>query len=774
MRAVVALGAVVAGFSVVQGAAPVAAATGLPPGFSDLPVAGVGSPTSLTPLADGRVLVTSQNGTVGAIPVPPTGAVTPISVPGLSVCSNSERGLLGAAVDPANTASVFLYYTANLGAGTCRNRVARYTLSGNSLVNPVVVYDNIPSQGGNHNGGDLHFGKDGFLYIGVGDSGCDPRGDSGCQNANNAARDLSLPNGKILRVTSAGDAAPGNPFVGAAGAVPCKAAPAAPGQICTEIYASGLRNPFRLGFDPNASSTRFFINDVGGGAWEEIDDGAVGADYGWNLREGPCVIASTTNCGPPPAPLVNPIHAYSHAATGCESITGGAFVPNGAWPGYDGAYLFGDYVCGKIFTLSSVCGSWSATTLASSLGGVTDLQFVGNELWYGSYNGTVRRIVPPPPPTPGTASRFVPVTPARKLDTRNAIGGPAAIVPAGGMRTVSLGPEVPAGAVAAAVNVTITGALGPGFVTAWPSGTPQPATSTLNVTRVGQTVPNTALLAVSPSQSINVFTQAGGHLIVDVYGYFVGSGAAAAGRFQSLAPERILDTRIGIGAPVGRVNGQLDLQVRGRGGVPSNGASAVAMVLTGNDALGAGFATAWPTGLPLPNASTLNLAGPNETRANLVVVPIGAGGKVSLQTSVGMHLIADVAGWFTDATQPSSGAGLFVPVTPTRLLDSRQPGQVFTVLPRGATCTVGFDWALPANTGAVAANLTAVNSPGFAFLTAFPGGTALPNSSNLNTNRPGDVVAAEAVTRLGAGDRVGYQASAPFNLIIDVTGWFTA
>ena len=603
MRAVVALGAVVAGFSVVQGAPPAAAATGLPPGFADLAVASVSAPTSLTPLADGRVLVTSQTGQVGAIPVPPTGAVTPIAVPGLAVCSNSERGLLGAAVDPANTSSVFLYYTADLGGGVCRNRVTRYTLSGASLVNPAIVFDNIASQAGNHNGGDIHFGKDGFLYIGVGDSGCDPRGDSGCQDANNAARDLSLPNGKILRVTSNGDAAPGNPFLAAAGAVSCKAGPAAPGQICREIFAFGVRNPFRLGFDPNAASTRFFINDVGGGAWEEIDEATIAGDYGWNLREGPCSIGSTTNCGPPPAPIINPIHAYSHAATGCESITGGAFVPNGAWPGYDGTYMFADYICQKIFTLSNVCGSWSATTFASNLGGVTDLQFVGNELWYGSYNGSVHRIIPPPPPGAGTASRFVPITPVRKLDTRIGIGGPAAIVPAGGTRTVALGPEVPAGAVAAAVNVTITGALGAGYVTAWPAGRPQPGTSTLNVIHAGQTVPNAALIAVSPSQAINLFSSAGGHLIVDVSGYYVASGAATAGRFQSLAPHRILDTRVGIGAPTGRVNGLLNLQVAGQGGVPASGASAVAMVLTGTDAVGGGFATAWPAGQALPNVS---------------------------------------------------------------------------------------------------------------------------------------------------------------------------
>ena len=234
--------------------------------------------------------------------------------------------------------------------------------------------------------------------------------------------------------------------------------------------------------------------------------------------------------------MINPIFAYSHVATGCSTLTGGAFVPDGVWPGYDGAYMYADFSCGKIYTLSDDCGSWMSTTFAAGLGGVTDLEFVGNELWYGSYDGVVHRIVPPPSPVGGTASRYVPIAPTRKLDTRNAIGGPTAVVPAGGTRTVSLAPEVPAGAVAAVVNVTITGALAPGFVTAWPADKPRPGTSTLNVVQAGQTVPNTALLALSPSQTINVFTQSGGHLIVDVYGYYVPSGATAAGRFTSLPP----------------------------------------------------------------------------------------------------------------------------------------------------------------------------------------------------------------------------------------------
>ena len=333
---------------------------------------------------------------------------------------------LGAAQDPASPSTVFLYYTVG---GSCVNRVARYTLSGNTLSSPTIILDNIPSQAGNHNGGDLHIGKDGFLYVAVGDSGCDPRGDSGCSGSNNAAQDLSLLSGKVLRVTTNGDPAPGNPFAGAANGVACKTGSAAPSQICREIFAYGVRNPFRLAPDPNAAGARFFMNDVGQGEWEEIDDLVAGANYTWPCKEGPAP-KSAPGC-PASGPLKDPFYAYPHT-TGCRTVTGGAFVPNGAWPGYDGAYLYADFICGRIFTLSASCGGqWAASVLADNAGPVVELQFVGNQLWYTSYNGQVRRILPPPRPAGGSASRLVSIPPARKLDTRLGIGGPAGLVPAG-------------------------------------------------------------------------------------------------------------------------------------------------------------------------------------------------------------------------------------------------------------------------------------------------------------------------------------------------------
>ena len=171
---------------------------------------------------------------------------------------------------------------------------------------------------------------------------------------------------------------------------------------CQETFAWGLRNPFRIAFDPNAADTRFHISDVGQGTWEEIDLGAAGADYGWNLREGRCATGSTTNCGAPPAGMTNPVFDYGRS-DGCGSITGGAFVPAGSWPAsYTGTYLFGDFVCGRIFQLvPNGAGGFNRLTFADGLGTASAVHLAfgphttGTVLYYTTYagGGAVRRIV---------------------------------------------------------------------------------------------------------------------------------------------------------------------------------------------------------------------------------------------------------------------------------------------------------------------------------------------------------------------------------------------
>ncbi len=393
----------------VLAAAPLAAA--VPAGFTDSLVTTLGAPTALAFTPDGRLLITTQSGVLriyqgGALLGTPA-----LTFPASSICTNSERGLLGVAVDPefVPTGYIYLFYTFEKPGGACVNRVSRFVLPAGNVINPateLVLVDNMPSPAGNHNAGDLHFGRDGYLYISIGDGGCDYADDSGCAGANDAARDEHVLTGKILRITRDGNIPLDNPFQGP-GTARCSAtAQTTPGNQCWETFGWGLRNPFRFAFDPNAAGTRFFINDVGQGLWEEIDEGTAGADYGWNLCEGAHNNNSTGPCTNAPPGHVGPVYDYRHGVTipgttsptNCNSITGGAFALNGVWPGYDGSYLFGDFVCGEIFKLT-FSGSWSASDFGQSLGGVTTMIFGplgsgGRALYYATFNGggQVRRI----------------------------------------------------------------------------------------------------------------------------------------------------------------------------------------------------------------------------------------------------------------------------------------------------------------------------------------------------------------------------------------------
>jgi glucose/arabinose dehydrogenase/PKD repeat protein len=349
-----------------------------PPDFTDTRVMSVESPTALAFTPDGRLLVTSEP---GRLRVYKNGAL--LANPALDisgkVCTNGARGLLGIAVDPdfATNNYIYLFYTFKKH-GVCPqntanvpvNRVERYVLSNSNIATPdKILVDNIPNMHHN-NAGDLRFGKDGYLYITVGDGACDYAGDSGCSGQNDASRDPHILLGKVLRITRDGGIPNSNPYTGPDSARCNLTGRTDVGKKCQETFASGLRNPFRFAFDPNASGTRFFVNDVGEGRWEEVSEGSAGADFAWNLCEGNHdngARPGSVNCSA--APYTPPIHDYSHD-TGCSSITAAAFVPNGVWPAaYDNSYLFGDYTCGKIFKLTpNGVGGYTRTEFVTGLG----------------------------------------------------------------------------------------------------------------------------------------------------------------------------------------------------------------------------------------------------------------------------------------------------------------------------------------------------------------------------------------------------------------------
>jgi len=317
-----------------------ATAATLPAGFAETQIAGgLASPTAMEIAPDGRIFVCLQGGQLRVIK---NGSLLATPFVSLMVDSNGERGLLGIAFDPnfATNHFVYVYYT--VPGDPAHNRVSRFTANGDvALAGSEFVLadlDNL-SGAGNHNGGAIHFGPDGKLYVGVG------------ENAN-AANSQTLNNrlGKVLRINSDGSIPGDNPFFNTASGAN------------RSIWAMGLRNPFTFAFQPGTG--RMFINDVGETKWEEINDGIAGSNYGWSLCEGAC--------SPPNANFRDPLFQYAHGSTsieGCAIVGAGFYNPATVqFPtSYVGKYFFGDLCNGwiRLFDPSNKTASGFATGISS-------------------------------------------------------------------------------------------------------------------------------------------------------------------------------------------------------------------------------------------------------------------------------------------------------------------------------------------------------------------------------------------------------------------------
>ncbi len=607
-------------------ALPLAAA--VPPGFTDALVASVGVPTALAFTPDGRLLITTQG---GDLRVYKNGAL--LATPALdlaAVCTNSERGLLGVAVDPAfaTTRHVFLFYTFAKPGGGCVNRVSRFTLSDSDVIDPateLVLVDNMPSPAGNHNAGDVHFGRDGHLYISIGDGGCDHAGDSGCQGANDAARDQHVLTGKILRITRDGNIPLDNPFQGPGTARCNVTGQTTEGDKCRETFGWGLRNPFRFAMDPNAAGTRLFINDVGLGLWEEIDEGTAGADYGWNLCEGKHNNSSDAPCSNAPPGHVPPVFEYRHgqmipgttSPTNCNSITGGAFVPNGAWPGFDGSYLFGDFVCDEIFKLTFSGGSWSASDFGQDLGeGVTVLIFGphgngGRALYYATFanGGEVRKVSyqeagnnpPVAAASAGTTSGPVPLT-----VTFDAAG--------------SSDPNP---------GDTLT------YFWDFGDGTPETSTTSLMI----------AHTYVNPGTYTATLRARDNHFAFSAPDTVTVLAHGGPLDFHTAAPCRLVDTRLS--GPALEAGSTRSFPGTGACGIPAT-ARTLAANVTAINASSAGHLQILPGGTSAASTSVLNFKA-GQTRANNALILLGTDGDFLVVAGLpagSVDLIVDVVGWF--------------------------------------------------------------------------------------------------------------------------------
>jgi len=339
-------------FAVLSLLSPASAAT-LPTNFTEAAfAAGLSNPTAMAFAPDGRLFVCQQTGQLRVVK---NGSLLATPFVTLTVDSNGERGLLGIAFDPnfASNQFLYVYYTAT--APAIHNRVSRFTASaanpdvaqaGSEL--PILDLNNL-SGATNHNGGAIHFGADGKLYIAVG------------ENAN-SANSQSVANllGKILRINSDGTIPADNPttFPGIAGS---------PTGANRAIWAVGLRNPFTFTFQPGTG--RLFINDVGQSAQEEINDGIAGSNYGWSICEGFCMPAN--------ANFRDPLFEYGHGSsstTGCAIVGAAFYNPTTAqFPAaYVGKYFFGDLCTGWIRRFDPATAT--AVDFASGINTLVDLQ----------------------------------------------------------------------------------------------------------------------------------------------------------------------------------------------------------------------------------------------------------------------------------------------------------------------------------------------------------------------------------------------------------------
>jgi glucose/arabinose dehydrogenase len=318
-------------------------AANLPSGFTEEQFGGnlSGSPTAMAFAPDGRLFVCQQGGQLRVIK---SGSLLSTPFVNLTVDSSGERGLLGIAFDPNFTTNHYLYVYYTVATSPIHNRVSRFTAAGDTAVPGseaiILELDNL-SSATNHNGGAIHFGPDGKLYVGVG------------ENANGTnSQTLSNLLGKMLRINADGTIPTDNPFYNTA-----------TGNN-RAIWALGLRNPFTFAFQPG--TTRLFINDVGQSTWEEINDGIAGSNYGWPTTEGP-----TSN----PA-FRGPIFFYGHGTnnmTGC-AIVGGAFYnpPVPQFPSsYIGKYFFADLCSGWIRVFDPTAGT--TTGFATGISSPVDL-----------------------------------------------------------------------------------------------------------------------------------------------------------------------------------------------------------------------------------------------------------------------------------------------------------------------------------------------------------------------------------------------------------------
>ena len=605
---------------------------------------------------------------------------------------------------------VYLYYSRN--AGNCDsaagrfNRVSRFTMSGNTISPGTerVLLDNMAIPAGNHDGGDLHIGADGDLYVSVGDGGTNPR-----RAGASAAQDLSLLNGKILRITLDGEVPADNPLVGQPGHARARrrarSTPTTAGA--REIFNCGLRNPFRIAFDselgqPHVLHQRRRPEHVGGGRRRSSTA---------RTTAGTCARASVPTARRRTAArrrrgITDPLTAYNHS-TGCTFITGGAFVPNGIWPAnYDGSYLFADGGCGKIWQRTAAGTVNYDAPFATVAGGATiaDMTFMTQNGQTSLYYVTVgsselHRIWFD---RGGRSQHYV-------VDT--------------GLPNTNVVLQL----------TTDNYETGTGWTAAYACAAGFKGTSSSN-NNDNPIASNLVIVPTDVNGDVCVESYRPTDLIVDLAGSLPGASIHT--------PDRVLDTRL-TGNPL---SGQQDRRVHLG---PAN-AIVAAQFTTDDYAGGTGWTAVFACAAGFKGTSSVNNTG-HAIASNLVIVPTDGSGDVCVRSQFDTDLVVDVAGTL-DRTSVTS---------PTRVLDTR--------VPTSSPATDRRVHVGPANAIAVVQVTTDNYTGGTGWTAAYAYATGFTGTSSLN-NTANPIASNLAIVPTDANGDVCVRSLFATDLVVDFAG----
>ncbi|HWL42749.1 MAG TPA: S8 family serine peptidase [Ilumatobacter sp.] len=485
-------------------------------------------------------------------------------------------------------------------------------------------------------------------------------------------------------------------------------------------------------------------------------------------------------------------HVASYSAQGptndgrvVPTLTAPTGYANAVWGDFSGTSAAAAVTSGAAALLAGAGVASEPATLAAALkAAAVDHGAPGPDNAFGA--GELR--LPAPKLSPlaaaGVASRYVPLTPTRLLDTRSSGGALAG----GETRTVVVAGRagVPAeGVTAVAVNAVSVDAGGPGYLQLLPTGQAAAGSySNINTDAAAQTRANFAIVPLGNGGSIGVHASGSTHVVLDVLGYFTALGdSATAGRFVELAtPQRALDTRVGEGAAPMQAGSRRSVPMPA--GIDPAQVTALVVTVTGTGVTQPGWVQAYPTGSTglVGTTSTLNLAA-GETVANLAIVPVGTAGSttgisVASQFAAGgqADVVVDVVGYITSGAAPASSSGRFVAVAPARAFDSRHTGGA---LGDHAGVDVAGP-AVPASASAVVWNTAIVAATRAGYARVWAAGAPEPSTSALNWSRPGETRAVAAISRVTGGSSRFLVDDGPANeptpvghLIADVFGYFT-